>query len=645
MDRLAAAYLPLLPRLWEARVCVVPLWACAKAGYWGGGLPAALLQRLGQDGGALMRQATDQGHGNVWWSLSAAPQDVVTAGQTEEVLLASAESLLRLGAADIGPQECSNVLLACARLAQLRSIPTDLLHHLTACLPTRRDVNDGQHLANGLYALGELFDDCGHTPRPQDLQRLAEAVAERLACGAGVRRFIPQELSNMLLGCSKLGHDDPALLLPLASELQQQLLQQPDAFSQQALSNSLYALGVLGCVAPEYGPVVAVLAAECKRRRFAGFKPQELSNSVWALAKLGCQNDQGLFAAAVAAAVQPDVAQQLMAQGWCNLWYGLALVGHWPDAAFLERTVAASGLLRTCAKGQECVNLLWSLATLGVPYNPPLVGALAERLGELLPQKGVLSAQALVSTLWAMVVMGRGVLSRHHSFTEGLLREVVRRWDQGEAAVASGGSVADPFMPAGLAQLWQVQQELAHEDGCSDLVGILAATDAGSPSSLPNAIKHVAADRRREADPVSSGLQRRVVNALERLQRRLAHEQQSTGIKPIVSVKVEQSVEGLAGRVDAVVELEGGEQVALEVDGPVHFMSNEPFMHALNGSTQLRNRQLERVFGEGNVLSVPYWEWDEAREGREWRDEEYALREAREEEYLLRLLGLAECGL
>ena len=54
-----------------------------------------------------------------------------------------------------------------------------------------------------------------------------------------------------------------------------------------------------------------------------------------------------------------------------------------------------------------------------------------------------------------------------------------------------------------------------------------------------------------------------------------------------------------------------GNRVAVEVDGPSHFISRrtrEP-----TGSTILKRRQVPKLDGIP-VVSVPYWEWDELKE-------------------------------
>ena len=57
--------------------------------------------------------------------------------------------------------------------------------------------------------------------------------------------------------------------------------------------------------------------------------------------------------------------------------------------------------------------------------------------------------------------------------------------------------------------------------------------------------------------------------------------------------------------IDALVTLKDGQKVAVEVDGPSHFLgrSEQP-----NGATLLKRRQLRHF--EWHLVSVPYWAWD-----------------------------------
>jgi hypothetical protein len=56
-------------------------------------------------------------------------------------------------------------------------------------------------------------------------------------------------------------------------------------------------------------------------------------------------------------------------------------------------------------------------------------------------------------------------------------------------------------------------------------------------------------------------------------------------------------------RLDALVKV-NGMKVGIEVDGPYHFMNQEP-----TGSTLLKRRQVNTLDGI-LIVSVPYWEWN-----------------------------------
>ena len=76
-----------------------------------------------------------------------------------------------------------------------------------------------------------------------------------------------------------------------------------------------------------------------------------------------------------------------------------------------------------------------------------------------------------------------------------------------------------------------------------------------------------------------------------------------------VHVKAEHRCELSGYSIDALVTLNNGEQIAVEVDGPSHFVGRS---HQPNGSTLLKHRQL-RYFG-WRLESVLYWEWDHSKE-------------------------------
>ncbi len=792
LHTLAGIFRPLVPSITRPDHCTRPLWACAKTGYgWAGGadelpLAEALLGRLGNDGCALMRRAKPKEHASLWWSLSEGPNVKLVAAQ-RQLLAASAECLVGMRAGDMGPQECANVLLACARL---RHSPTHvpLVHHLTRCLAEVSNP-DAQHLSNGLYALGELREDCGHVPHQEDLRHLLSVVVQRLCgerAGEAAKSFIPQHFSNMLLGCAKLGVEDGEAVQLLAAAAGAaagrmteqhlsnsvwalgkllggsdvdglsspsrgagggdmtaalavtQLLQEVQrrlgpsrhtsatpkdgkaehGFKGPHLSNLLYGMallqpymdtvppaqgGVKGSPAETVGPAVTAfanvspfaaaanaLAGEYVRQSFWGFKPQELANATWALAKMR-HEDQGWFAAAVAAAQRPAFVSTAIPMHWAQLWYALALVRHRPPPGLMECTAGAlEGQVRR-AEPQQYAMLLWSFAVLGV-WEERLAGVLLGRLAELVErqqqQQGqgqgqgqgsasggtgqvgsqapmVVAEQNVTSALWAVAVTGRGALAAHAREVGVLLREAARRWEQG-----GGRGPTVPFGIEELMQLWQVQLELEAMEGgegggpatlSSILLGARCgvagvATAAPGGGSLRAVLEHAARTSGEVLGYASaSQLQRDVVAALRRLQRRQQEQQQfhdfplpaseaqpheedmhvavnaytategfrgSMARLAITSVHHEAPVPALGSRVDILVRRSDGRVVAVEVDGPTHFLGNGPHQNTRQGRTVLRDRQLARVFGQGNVVSVPYWEWN-ALQGDKAAEEQY----------------------
>ena len=70
-------------------------------------------------------------------------------------------------------------------------------------------------------------------------------------------------------------------------------------------------------------------------------------------------------------------------------------------------------------------------------------------------------------------------------------------------------------------------------------------------------------------------------------------------------MKEEHRCEASGYSIDALVTLKNGKRVAVEVDGPSHFVgrSQQP-----TGATVLKHRQLRHF--EWRLESVPYFEWD-----------------------------------
>ena len=76
-----------------------------------------------------------------------------------------------------------------------------------------------------------------------------------------------------------------------------------------------------------------------------------------------------------------------------------------------------------------------------------------------------------------------------------------------------------------------------------------------------------------------------------------------------VTVDEEEKVIQEGYSIDLVVVWKG-ERVAIEFDGPNHFLMSDGVRLA-NGATKLKHRQLRSLGWK--LVAVPYWEWDEVR--------------------------------
>ena len=105
--------------------------------------------------------------------------------------------------------------------------------------------------------------------------------------------------------------------------------------------------------------------------------------------------------------------------------------------------------------------------------------------------------------------------------------------------------------------------------------------------SLPPSLQKKCYDAFISEDPNPSKLQDGVISQLSSM-----------------DLELEEEVLTKSGyRLDALVEL-NGKKIAVEVDGPTHFIGRNP-----NGSTILKHRQVTNLDGV-QLVSVPYWEWD-----------------------------------
>jgi hypothetical protein len=205
---------------------------------------------------------------------------------------------------------------------------------------------------------------------------------------------------------------------------------------------------------------------------------------------------------------------------------------------------------------QDLANTVWAYATAG-HASPDLFEAVAR---VAVPRLGEFNPQDLASTAWAYAVADAppATLFGDASFVDCC------------------ATVEAAFTESDLSQLHQVQLWLHQE--CGGTWPQMSPTLAERCRLCFSAHKDI-----------SSRMQKCVVSELAAL-----------GLQPREEVSMQ-----LGYSLDAVVSVEGRD-VAVEVDGPTHFVGRLP-----TGATVLKRRQLRLT--NMPLLAVPYWEWNELR--------------------------------
>jgi len=358
------------------------------------------------------------------------------------------------------------------------------------------------------------------------------------------REFKPQELVNTAWAFATAGRATHALMDAVAEQSARQVRE----FNPQALANTAWAFATAGHAAPALFDAIGTESA----RQVREFNPQALANTAWAFATAG-HAAPALFDAIgreAAGRVREFKPQELSNTAWA-----FAAAGHAAPALFDAIGKEAAGRVRDF-NPQNLSNTAWAFATAG-HAAPALFDAIgreaAGRVHEFNPQN-------LANTAWSFAVLD-------HLPSESSL------FDQRFAHHCD--AFAHEFNSLDLSQLHQWRLWYAGERAYSD----------GLPSAALLA-RCDAAFRSQESQP-------------SRMQGDVADTLASLGV-----LVQEEKVLEAGYSLDLVVDCGGEVLIAIEVDGPSHFVGRVP-----TASTLLKRRQLKH-FG-WPVVSVPYWEWQE----------------------------------
>jgi hypothetical protein len=329
------------------------------------------------------------------------------------------------------------------------------------------------------------------------------------------------------------------------------------------------------------------------------FWPQNLSNILWAYATAGESHPQLYKKLGNHIIAMKDLGQ-FKPQELSNLIWAYATAGESHPQLFSkfgDHIVTMRDLGQF--KPQELSNLIWAYAT--TFQSHPL---LFQKLAHVATSRSKgFTSQGIANLLWAYAIVRQTELHLFTSFAPAVKSILDKCNSQNIANIAWSYSVANvndhSIFNTDFVDLCQARANDFTSDGYSQLhQWQLWQEEIKSGINLPQALREKCRKAFLLRLPQPSRLQNDVISVLS-----------SIGMSP------EEEVLTLSGyRLDAIVEV-NGEKVGIEVDGPTHFMNQEP-----TGSTLLKRRQVNNL-DNICIVSVPYWEWNKLERDRAKKQE------------------------
>eukprot|EP00316_Scyphosphaera_apsteinii_P020110 CAMPEP_0119304620 /NCGR_PEP_ID=MMETSP1333-20130426/5796_1 /TAXON_ID=418940 /ORGANISM="Scyphosphaera apsteinii, Strain RCC1455" /LENGTH=638 /DNA_ID=CAMNT_0007307539 /DNA_START=201 /DNA_END=2117 /DNA_ORIENTATION=- len=491
---------------------------------------------------------------------------------------------------------------------------------------------DEWHVGSFWHTLGKHARGCSIS----EAHALALAPA-REELMPTLTNFSARSLANIAHGIANSGltrSGDAALDWAAAfAELQVALLKNLHNASSQELSMSAWASTVSRC----YDPVLydALSSESCSR--IGEFSAQDLSVVAWAFASAGHEAPVLFDAIARAASGQLEFSRQ----GLSNLGWAFASAGHPAPALLHNAAVTAPDQLSSCS-GSTLAQIAHSFATagntppqlfdqlaaeaqgrrLGVAELIKLAAAFARAshpaaramLKRVIKQVGACSdggltqctPEQLALLAWACAFTGIDEAPLFSRIAVRMAEKMDELSMQNLAKLAWAFAVADTLaeelfgVASGFSELCDQQQWTAVELNQLHQWQIWAANHTGwSPLSTEMQSLAYASFVTQQRNP--SRMQKEVASSL----RAFAEDTQEEVHTP----------EGWS--IDILCKHDGRE-IAVEVDGPRHFIGRS---HRPNGATLFKRRQLRAC---GHVLvTVPYWEWGRASKNGEEARQRY----------------------
>ena len=363
----------------------------------------------------------------------------------------------------------------------------------------------------------------------------------------------------------------------------------------QGLSNTAWAFAFAGQASVE---LFNAISAEVVCRRLGGFTEQDLSNTAWAFATAGHASME-LFNAISAEAVRRGLGD-FNERDLSHTAWAFATVGH--ASVELFNGISAEVVRRRLGSfnEQDLSNTVWAFAKAGQTL-PELFSAISAEV--VRRQLGGFREIALSSTAWAFATAGHASAELFKAIAAEAVRRGLGGFNEQNLsntawafAVLNPPSVAELFGPATFTtRCAHLETSFSRKSLAQLHQWSLWRKERGARwPALPRSLQQACRDAFVTQGEKSSQFQRNVVEEIR-----------SRG----ANVQEEHRCEISGYSIDALVTLNDGRQIAVEVDGPLHFWghSRQP-----TGATLLKQRQL-RHFG-WRLESVPFWRWNHTKE-------------------------------
>lgn len=446
-----------------------------------------------------------------------------------------------------------------------------LLQHLDLLLPSVQRQLDAAGLASGIWCCGHTQHAAGITALlPAFLQPHIQATASPQHIGnvlwalATMQQELPPRQLQLMVGSlvKQLGQADPhsmCMTLCAVAKMRRQQLPQVQRQVQQLLR-------------PQVQLLLEALARKVDRLR-----PPDISNSLWPVADMGLQVGERqlqLMLAALTRQLHTAKPQEVS-----NTLVACVSFRHLPAQLLsaLEQQQHLPAFL-AAADTQALSNTAWACGQLGHQSSTLIPGLVQESLLRLQQDRRCFIPQALCNLCWAVAVADR--------------QELVPAVLQLAATCADLLDGETVGARKDLQQLHQVHiwlLQLPRGDITRGLTGVLSQQQLQACAACWRALR---------ASAKTTQLQQQVLDSLLELP---ASTWQTAPAMERPSSDGNFSIDVAAVTADGV-------QVAIEADGPWHYVSPG---RRFNGPTKFRNRMLA---AQGHtVVSIPYWEWDVCR--------------------------------